>query len=190
MDKVKKIIKRVFDKLDCKKTTVIFVLTSIVLCFLISGYEDYKLSSIAVSPDGEFVAYCSFGYHINQSLTLSKYNGTQLFKYEFAPEQDAGGVALVWFEENMICVYAVRTQIVMLFSYDGTILNSTELNDFEYPNRMEGFKKTFTTAYYTTSNGIYKYKNYDFISSFIFKKTRELTFTDNSGIEFIIWEGG
>ena len=82
------------------------------------------------------------GYQFNHTLTLSKYDGTQIFTYEFSPEEDAGGISVVWFEEDEVQVYAVRTNTIMSFSTSGELLEVGKTNDVEY-NTYDDMMKDF-----------------------------------------------
>lgn len=171
------------------KTLLIVVLIGILIIPIFSSYENRSLKTIAVSEDGSLCAYVSDGDYIDNVLHVSKSDGTLLFKHVFSSEETAGGDSVVWFNEDQICVYTLRQDLFIVFSKDGTIESKEKIVDFDYPDYYSNFSKGFSTYFYKTEYGEYKYINVDIFNSFVFRKNRALIFVDNQGKEFFLWQG-
>ena len=197
MDKIKRINEildyRLPSRLSSKgikvKYLLIIVIIGLILTILLTTAPDQSLYSISVSEDGSMCAYVVDGYVVPQTLRVSNADGTLMFEHEFTDKETAGGVTVVWFEDENICTYSFRTDRRMDFSKDGTIKSTATDSDFDYPNQYEGFSKGFSEYSYKTEQGEYKYVNADFFSSLLLRRPKELLFVDQSGNECLLWKG-
>ena len=169
------------------KSLLIFVMIGLIITPLLTSYDNQGLVSIAISEDGSMCAYVTDGDYMPSALCVSESNGTLLFKHVFSSEETGGGDVIVWFVEEKIYVYALRSDMLMMFSKDGTIESTEKIIDYDYPDYYKGFKKGFSTYSCKTKNGEYRYTNVDIFNSFVLRRSRELIFVDNQGNTFIIW---
>lgn len=190
MSRVKNILnyKLVFFKIKVR-TVLLWLLMGIVLTPIVVSYDDQELYCIAVSDDKGICAYISDGYDYVPTLCVSQTDGTDLFVYKLSSEETAGGSSLVWFENECVCVYSVRTKLIITFNFNGNIVSKETVSGFEYPKRYGGFHKKQSVYSYYTENGVFEYRNVDFWNSFVLRKPRILAFIGADGTETTIWQG-
>ena len=197
LDKVnwlKKILNyRLPSKLSSKgvkvKTLLIFVLFGLVLTPILSSYENCNLTSIAISGDGSMCAYISNGYNMPMELHVSKSDGTLIFEHKFTSKETGGGNVIIWFEGEKVNAYTLRKNLLITFAKDGSIESKEKIVDFDYPNKYKDFEKGFSTYYFKTDKGEYRYTNVDVLNSFVLRRSRELVFVSIDGDESLIWRG-
>lgn len=115
------------------------VAIGLLIMFLFSGKSRIDLESIAVSPDEQYVACFETGN--GHKVRCFRTNGSLAFDYLVPPDVSAGGYCTLWFEDNVLCVLFYRTNIVVYFTMDGTILKSATYTAEEHPPEFPLFTK-------------------------------------------------
>lgn len=137
-------MKYLADCFNCKKrlsslnlkVLVYSVVLGLFLMSLFSGKSNVVLKAIAVSPSEQYVA--CFGNGEGYKIHCFRADGTLAFAYDIPLEISSGGNCTLWFENDVLCALFYRTNRIVSFSMDGTLLgiddNTTEETPPEYPS--------------------------------------------------------
>lgn len=112
-----------------KKILTIFVL-GLIMTLLFSGKSRMDLESIAVSQNEQYVACFETGN--GYKIRCFNSNGSMAFTYSIPVDISAGGHCTLWFEDDVICALFYRTNKVVSFALDGSILDISN-NTFKEP---------------------------------------------------------
>lgn len=97
------------------------VLIGSILTSLFSGKSNVELNAITVSPNEQFVA--CFGNNGGNKIHCFHADGTLSFVYDIPLELSSGGHCVLWFENNVLCALFYRTNKIVSFSMDGSVLS-------------------------------------------------------------------
>lgn len=100
------------------------LLIGFILISLFSGKSNVALNAIAVSPNEQFVA--CFGNNGGYRIHCFHADGTLAFVYDIPLELSSGGHCVLWFENNELCALFYRTNKIVSFSMDGSVLSITD----------------------------------------------------------------
>ena len=113
-----------------KKILTAFVL-GLIMTLLFSGKSRMDLESIAVSHDEQYVACFETGK--GYKIHCFDSNGLMSFTYSIPVDISAGGHCTLWFEDDVVRALFYRTDKVVSFALDGSILDISNSTFKEYP---------------------------------------------------------
>lgn len=117
-----------------KRSAIILMISVLVSLFIIiffSNKSKLMIESMAVSPDEQYIAYFITGDGYRICCVCA--DGTSTFTYDIPTDISAGGFCSLWFDDSSLYALFYRTDKLIRWALDGTILNiSKSIND-EYP---------------------------------------------------------
>lgn len=164
--------------------SAIFGLLMTLLC---SGkpYLNLALKAMAVSPNEQYIA--CFEPSAEYRIRCFQADGSIAFTYNIPVDISAGGHCTLWFEDDVLCALFYRTEKVVQFALDGTILkildNTTKERPLEFPSfSRKGHKYVFD------GNEIdVIYDKGSFLGFWLFGAERSLTITHKNGETKVIY---
>ena len=121
------------------KVLMCYIALGLLLTFLFSGKTSITLEAIAVSPDEQYVA-CFVrgdGYKIRCFYA----NGNLAFDFKVLSDISGGGHCALWFEEDVLCALFYRTDKIVHFAMDGTMLNIAKDTTEKSPPKFLSFSQ-------------------------------------------------
>ena len=133
-----KLFKRIGNSLSSrgKRLLCYVVIGVVIVCFFSGKSNNTTLEAITVSPDERLIACYESGN--GYTIRCFQSDGELVFAYEVLPEISAGGHCALWFGDDELCALFYRTDKIVHFGLDGTIMDITDDTDKmkrdEYPH--------------------------------------------------------
>ena len=121
-------------KRTLSKRAMIALLCSLALeltiMLLFSGKSRIDLEAIVVSSNEEYLACFETGR--GHKILCFCIDGSLAFDYNIPSEVSGGGHCALWFDADILCVFFYRTNKVVQFTMDGTILKTEYVATKQY----------------------------------------------------------
>ena len=114
-----------------------YVALGTLITLLFSGKTSITLEAIAVSPDEQYIA--CFERNSKYRIQCFHSDGSLAFTYNILPEISAGGHCTLWFEDAALCALFYRTDKIVRFALDGTILDISKDATVDPPAKFPSF---------------------------------------------------
>ena len=128
-------------KRTLSKRAMIALLCSLALgltiMLLFSGKSRIDLEAIVVSSNEEYLACFETGR--GHKILCFCIDGSLAFDYNIPSEVSGGGHCALWFDADILCVFFYRTNKVVQFTMDGTILKTEYVATKQYPPEFPSF---------------------------------------------------
>lgn len=122
------------------KEVLFSAVLGLLMVFLFSGKCRVNLETIAVSPDEQYIACFETGRADNK-IRCFHADGSLAFDYNIPANISSGGYCTLWFEDDVLCVLFYRTEKIVHFALDGTILKIVEHTTKERPPEYPSFSR-------------------------------------------------
>lgn len=172
------------------KKLILYCVIGLLLVSIFNGKCRVDLQTITVSPDEQYVACFETGR--GPTIRCFHADGSLAFEYEVLPDISAGGYCTIWFEEDALCALFYRTDKVVHFAMDGTMLNISDGTDMEYPPNFPSFTKHRRKYIFDGSEIEVVYYKGTFVGYWLFGAERYLAITPKNGETVIVysWTAG
>lgn len=161
------------------------VVFGLVMLFLFSGKSRVTLEAITVSPDEQYIACFETGN--GYKIHCFHADGTLAFDFNVAPDVSAGGHCTLWFENNILCVLFYRTNKIVYFALDGTILNVADNAAEEYPPEYPSFSRKGQRYIFDGAQIDVVYNKGSFLGYWFLAKERSLSVTYQNGERKVLY---
>lgn len=167
------------------KALLCYVVFGLLLVFLFSGKSHADLKSIAVSPNEQYIACFETGS--GYKIRCFHSDGSLAFDFGILPEISAGGYCTLWFEDEVLCALFYRTDILVSFSMDGTILEIVNHTPEERPPEFPSFSHKGSQYVFDGNEIDVVYNKGSFLGYWFFGSERYLSITPKGGETRIVY---
>lgn len=119
------------------QTLLLSLLFGLLMMFSFSGKYRIDLESIAVSQNEQLVACFETGR--GHRIRCFYTDGSSAFDYIIPSEISSGGHCALWFDEDVLCALFYRTDTIVHFAFDGSILSITNDYTGDAPPKFPSF---------------------------------------------------
>lgn len=175
------------EKLSGRRLKVLMysVAFGLLIMFVFSGKSHVDLEAIAVSPNEQYIACFETG--TGHKIRCFHSDGSLAFDYSILPDISAGGYCTLWFEDDVLCVLFYRTDKIIHFALDGTILNITDSTTKESPPAFPSFFQNGHKYIYAGREIEVVYDKGSFFGYWLFGVERYLAISPKNGETKIVY---
>ena len=155
------------------------VVFGLLLTLLFNGKMNIDFETIAVSPDEEYVACFETG--VSNKILCFNSDGSLRFDFDIPTDISSGGYCTLWFEDNILCALFYRTDKVVHFSTEGTILRIVDNTLSESPPEFLSFSKEGHQYVFTGNEISVVYEKRGLFDYWLFGAERYLAITNKDG---------
>ena len=168
-----------------KKWILCYLAIGLLMVFLFKGKSTAALKAIAVSPDERHIACFEIGN--GDKIRCFRSDGAPVFVYDVPSDISAGGHCALWFEDERLCVSFYRTEKIVFFSLDGTILDIARNTAEEDPPEFPSFSRNENKYVFKGDEVTVVYDEGCFLGYWFFGAERDLSITLQNGETKIVW---
>lgn len=165
---------------------ILSVVLGLILTLLFSGkpYLSLELEAIAVSPDEQYIA--CFEPSKEDRIYCFHADGSLGFEYTIPSEISAGGYCSLWFEDGILCALFYRTDKILSFALNGTILKISNGPHVDSLPKFPSFSIVGHKYVFDGNNIDVVYDKKSWGEYFCFNSERYLEITTSSGINNVV----
>lgn len=167
------------------KVLLCFVAFGLLTIFLFSGKSRVDLETIAISPDEQYIACFETGS--GHKIHCFHSDGSLAFDFNILPDISGGGYCTLWFEDDVLCALFYRTDTIVYFSMDGTILEIVDNTTEESPPEFPSFSRNGHQYVFDGNEIDVVYDKGSFLEYWFFGSERYLAITLKSGETKIVY---
>lgn len=119
------------------KMLILYLVIGFIVVSIFNGKSRIDLEAIAVSPNEQYIACFETGS--GHKIRCFRADGSLAFCYDILPNISSGGFCTLWFQDDTLCALFYRTEKVVYFSLDGTVIKIVDQNDMEEPPTFPSF---------------------------------------------------
>lgn len=164
---------------------LISVILGLLGMMVFVGKSNITLDAIAVSPDEQYIACFETGS--GHKIRCFRADGFLSFVYDIPVDISEGGYCSLWFEDSELCVLFYRSDKIVRFALDGTILETVNSTVGEIPPKYPSFYREERKYIYDGKKIDVMYDKKDFLGYWVFGAERCLTITSENGEEKIVY---
>ncbi len=166
----------------------------LLLMALFVGKKRMELSAIAVSPNEQYIAFNESFEWLGKGNRWEKIlcfhaDGSFAFQFDISPDISAGGTCALWFDEDVLCVLFYRTDKIVRFAMDGTVLDTIPYTVEEDPPKFPSFEKSGHRYVYSGKAIDVVYDKCSFLGYWFFHAERYLEILPKCEEAKIVWIG-
>lgn len=186
-----------YKKMLSKRNLIILfcsVVVGLLIMALFSGKKRCELGTIAVSPEEQYIA-CNESFQWLgkgdrwEKILCFQADGSLAFQYDIPSDISDGGACVLWFDEDVLCVYFYRTDKIVQFAMDGTILDIIVDKSVKSPPRFPSFTKSGHQYGYCGKEIDVVYDKRGVLGYWFSGEERSLVITPKDGETVIAWSG-
>lgn len=156
----------------------------LLVMFLFCGKSRVDLETIAISPDEQYIACFETGS--GHKIRCFHSDGSLAFDFNIIPEISGGGYCTLWFDDNVLCVQFYRTDKIVYFAMDGTILNIADDKTEDDPPDFPSFSRKGHQYVFDGDEIDVVYDRGSFLGYWLFGAERYLAITPQNGEAIIV----
>lgn len=174
------------------KILILSLVIGLLMMSIFNGKCRVDLQTVAVSSDEQYIACFETGKGFQ--INCYSADGSLAFHYDILPDISSGGFCTLWFEDDTLCALFYRTEKIVYFSPDGTIIKIADQNDMEAPPTFPSFFKERHRYVFDGNQIDVVYDKCTFLGYWLFGAERYLAITPKNGETKIVYswtaEGG
>ena len=161
------------------KKLLCYIAIGLLMVGLSRGRSRIAIDSMAVSPDEQYVAcfVTGNGYKIH----CLNADGSLNFTYNIPTDISSGGHCTLWFDVNILCALFYRTNKIVHFALDGSIMNISDYAGEEYPPEFPSFSQKSRQYVFEGNEITVVYDKASFFGYWLLGAKRSLAFTTKNG---------
>lgn len=167
------------------KKLMCYVVFGLLMVTFFSGKSRVGIESIAVSPNEQYIACFETGSGHKIHCFLS--DGSMAFTYNIPVYISSGGHCTLWFEDDILCALFYRTDKILYFTLDGTILNIADSTAEESPPKFPSFSQRYRQYVFDGNEIDVVYEKGSFLGYWLLGSERYLGITYKSGETKIVF---
>jgi len=156
-----------------------YVMLGILMVAFFSGKSRVDIESIAVSPNEQYIACFETGN--GHKIHCFQSDGSMAFTYNIPVDISSGGHCTLWFEDDILCALFYRTDKILYFTLDGSILNIADNTAEESPPKFPSFARRYHQYVFDGNEIDVVYDKGSFLGYWLFGSERYLAITLKSG---------
>lgn len=167
------------------KKLLCYVVFGLLMVAFFSGKSRVDIESIAVSPNEQYVACFETGN--GYKIHCFHSDGSMAFTYNIPADISSGGHCTLWFEDDILCALFYRTDKILYFTLDGSILNIADNTAEESPPKFPSFSRRYHQYVFDGNEIDVVYDEGSFLGYWLFGSERYLVITLKSGETKIVY---
>lgn len=161
------------------------VVFGLLMVAFFSGKSRVDIESIAVSPNEQYVACFETGN--GHKIHCFHSDGSMAFTYSIPVDISSGGHCTLWFEDDILCALFYRTDKIIYFTLDGSILNIADNTAEDSPSKFPSFSRRYRQFVFEGNVIDVVYDKGSFLGYWLFGSERYLAITPKSGETKIVY---
>lgn len=167
------------------KILLCYVVFGLLMVAFFSGKSRIDIESIAVSPNEQYVACFETG--TGHKIHCFHSDGSMAFTYNIPVNISSGGHCTLWFEDDILCALFYRTDKILFFALDGSILNIADTTAEDSPPKFPSFSRRYRQYVFDGNEIDVVYDKGSFLGYWLFGSERYLAITPKSGETKIVY---
>lgn len=167
------------------KMLLCYVVFGLLMVAFFSGKSRIDIESIAVSPNEQYVACFETG--TGHKIHCFHSDGSMAFTYNIPVNISSGGHCTLWFEDDILCALFYRTDKILFFALDGSILNIADTTAEDSPPKFPSFSRRYRQYVFDGNEIDVVYDKGSFLGYWLFGSERYLAITPKSGETKIVY---
>ena len=167
------------------KMLLCYVVLGMLMVAIFSGKSRVDIESIAVSPNEQYIACFETGN--GHKIHCFQSDGSMAFTYNIPVDISSGGHCTLWFEDDILCALFYRTDKILYFTLDGSILNIADNTLEESPPKFPSFSQRYHQYVFDGNEIDVVYDKGSFLGYWLFGSERYLGIRYKSGETKIVY---
>ncbi len=167
------------------KKLLCYVVLGLLMVAVFSGKSRIDIESMAVSPNEQYIACFETGS--GHKIHCFQADGSMAFTYNIPVDISSGGHCAVWFEDDILCALFYRTNKIVYFTLDGSILNIADNTAEASPLKFSSFSRRGHQYVFDGNEIDVVYEKGSFWGYWLFGEERYLAITLKSGEMKIVY---